>query len=194
MTDPQLIDRLTECKDLHLVLSNDNDEKEQNKKKLVIYDGKNQPGVKKLKNAKEIIRRYMPSGHIGHNKFFVYCDKAGNAKAVLTGSTNWTASGLCTESNNAILIEDDRLAADYLQYWKDLKTDALAAEVRSGRSDRRKSGPDTAHCLRHAARPPPAKEQINHHRLVFAQYPRGDEVGELKPRRQPRWTCSGSMT
>lgn len=129
MTDPQLIDRLTECKDLHLILSNDNDEKQQNKKKVVIYDGKNQPGVKKLKNAKEIIRRYMPSGHIGHNKFFVYCDKVGNAKAVLTGSTNWTASGLCTQSNNAILIEDDRLASDYLQYWKDLKTDALAAGV-----------------------------------------------------------------
>jgi phosphatidylserine/phosphatidylglycerophosphate/cardiolipin synthase-like enzyme len=126
LTDECLIDRLAECDNLHLILSNDNDEKD----KKVVYDGKNQAAAKTLHpTAQEIIRRYMPQGQIGHNKFVIYVDSHRRPKAVLTGSTNWTASGLCTQSNNAILIESEPLAERYLQYWKELKSDALAAGI-----------------------------------------------------------------
>jgi phosphatidylserine/phosphatidylglycerophosphate/cardiolipin synthase-like enzyme len=129
LTDPILIDKLAECDDLHLILANNNGEKTENGKKITIYDGKNQAGAKALKNAKELIRRYMPTGQIGHNKFVVYVDANNKPKAVLTGSTNWTASGLCTQSNNAILIESEKLAGEFLQYWKDLKADALSIGI-----------------------------------------------------------------
>ncbi len=129
LTDPILIDKLAECDDLHLILANNNGEKTENGKSVVIYDGKNQAGAKALKKARELIRRYMPTGQIGHNKFVVYVDPNGNPQAVLTGSTNWTASGLCTQSNNAILIESKELAGEFLNYWNELKADALSIGV-----------------------------------------------------------------
>jgi phosphatidylserine/phosphatidylglycerophosphate/cardiolipin synthase-like enzyme len=61
--------------------------------------------------------------HIGHNKFAVYVDKAGNAQAVLSGSTNWTPNGMCAQSNNAVLIESPEVASAYLDYWKRLLQD-----------------------------------------------------------------------
>lgn len=127
LTDPVLIEKLVECDDLHLILSNNNTEKTETAP--AVYDGKNQKGAKALKKAKELIRRYMPTGQIGHNKFVVYVDANKKPKAVLTGSTNWTASGLCTQSNNAILIESEKLAGEYLQYWKKLKDDALSVGI-----------------------------------------------------------------
>ena len=127
LTDPVLIEKLAQCDDLHLILSNNNTEK--TKTKAAIYDGKNQPAVKKLTNATELIRRYMPQGQIGHNKFMVYVDPNGKPRAVLSGSTNWTPSGLCTQSNNAILIESTELAEQFLNYWHDLKDDAEEAVI-----------------------------------------------------------------
>ncbi|HYM60374.1 MAG TPA: phospholipase D-like domain-containing protein, partial [Thermoanaerobaculia bacterium] len=132
LTDQELIERLCACKDLHLILANNNDEVTLDGHKKTVYDGKNKPAAEALQKAIdaggniEVIRRYMPSGHIGHNKFMVYCDKAGTPKAVLTGSTNWTASGLCTQSNNAIMIESEELAGQYLAYWQDLRKDVPA--------------------------------------------------------------------
>lgn len=67
--------------------------------------------------------RIMPSNHIGHNKFLVYVDQAGVPQAVLTGSTNWTSTGLCTQTNNTIVIDNAALAALYFQYWAELVGD-----------------------------------------------------------------------
>jgi phosphatidylserine/phosphatidylglycerophosphate/cardiolipin synthase-like enzyme len=36
---------------------------------------------------------------------------------VLTGSTNWTTSGLCTQLNNVLIVEDPDIAARYLDQW-----------------------------------------------------------------------------
>jgi phosphatidylserine/phosphatidylglycerophosphate/cardiolipin synthase-like enzyme len=44
----------------------------------------------------------------------------GGPKAVWTGSTNWTVTGLCTQSNNAILIENAEIAGWYLSEWDQL--------------------------------------------------------------------------
>ena len=59
---------------------------------------------------------------IGHDKFAVYV-KDGLAKAVMTGSTNWTETGLCTQSNNSIIIENGDVAEFYYDFWKRLHAD-----------------------------------------------------------------------
>lgn len=76
-------------------------------------------------SAKEFLYRLPPSNHIVHNKFLVYVSGT-TPMAVLTGSTNWTATGLCAQTNNALMIDDRDVAQRYLDYWKALKADQLA--------------------------------------------------------------------
>ena len=57
---------------------------------------------------------------LAHNKFLVICDSHQTPQAVWTGSTNWTMTGLCTQANNAVLVENAALAQDYLEQWKTL--------------------------------------------------------------------------
>lgn len=53
-----------------------------------------------------------------HNKFVVESDAAGsNASRVLTGSTNWTTTGLCTQLNNVLIVEDTTIANRFLNQW-----------------------------------------------------------------------------
>jgi hypothetical protein len=40
---------------------------------------------------------------------------------VWTGSTNWTTTGLCTQLNNALLVDDKEVAAAYLKQWHALR-------------------------------------------------------------------------
>jgi phosphatidylserine/phosphatidylglycerophosphate/cardiolipin synthase-like enzyme len=68
-----------------------------------------------------VIDRFMPSGHIGHNKFQVL-DKDG-PQAVLFGSTNWTDHALCAQTNNAVIARSPKLASAYSDYWNRLKAD-----------------------------------------------------------------------
>ena len=56
-----------------------------------------------------------------HNKFVVECDAGGTkGTRVLTGSTNWTTTGLCTQLNNVLIVEDPAIADRYLQQWTKL--------------------------------------------------------------------------
>jgi len=55
-----------------------------------------------------------------HNKFVVESDAHGNAIRVLTGSTNWTTTGLCTQLNNVLIIENATIAKRYLDQWSKL--------------------------------------------------------------------------
>jgi len=75
----------------------------------------------------DIYDRMLPVADIGHNKSIVYVDANGNPAAVLAGSTNWTQTGLCAQSNNSVIIEDPAIAAFYLDYWNRLKADTVAA-------------------------------------------------------------------
>jgi phosphatidylserine/phosphatidylglycerophosphate/cardiolipin synthase-like enzyme len=59
--------------------------------------------------------------HFAHNKFVVMCDAQGHPQRLWTGSTNWTVTGLCTQVNNGLLVDDPVIAADYLVRWKALK-------------------------------------------------------------------------
>lgn len=59
---------------------------------------------------------------LGHNKFLVFSRK-GKPAAVWTGSTNWATTGLCTQMNDGILVEDPGLATEYRTQWKRLRDD-----------------------------------------------------------------------
>lgn len=118
LADPELVAKLLAMKreDIELVLSNTGED-----------DATNQAARQALHAAKwKVSDRMLGNGHIGHNKFVVWVDKHGTPRAVLTGSTNWTSTGLCAQTNNVIVIESPSLARKYLAYWRALKADGAA--------------------------------------------------------------------
>lgn len=148
LADAELIAALTKSKGhIEVILANaDSSKVDSDGKTRKVYDGTNTASRKVLRTAlgDALHDRLLPSGNaIGHNKFIVYTDKAGAPKAVLTGSTNWTSTGLCTQSNNVLLLEDRDIAARYLAYWQLL----LADKAKQG-SDLRKTNALTPPALR----------------------------------------------
>ncbi len=73
-----------------------------------------------------VIDRILGKGDIPHNKFMALTEN-DTPVAVLSGSTNWTATGLCTQTNNALVIESKDVAQRYIDYWNALKADCDAA-------------------------------------------------------------------
>jgi phosphatidylserine/phosphatidylglycerophosphate/cardiolipin synthase-like enzyme len=73
-----------------------------------------------------VVDRILGDQRIPHNKFFVLSE-GGKPVAVLTGSTNWTSTGLCTQTNNALVIESEPVAQRYMDFWNKLKADIDAA-------------------------------------------------------------------
>jgi phosphatidylserine/phosphatidylglycerophosphate/cardiolipin synthase-like enzyme len=118
---------------LSLILSDagTDTEKDDGGNKITSYDGRNQAARKKLKKLAKLPgtqfflqhRMFNGTGHIGHNKFVVRTDKNGVPQAVLTGSTNWTYSGVAGQSNNCIVIEDRDVAQQFIDYWERLRKD-----------------------------------------------------------------------
>ena len=53
-----------------------------------------------------------------HNKFLVEVPPGAGPARILTGSTNWTTTGLCTQLNNAIIVDDAAIAARFHEQWK----------------------------------------------------------------------------
>jgi phosphatidylserine/phosphatidylglycerophosphate/cardiolipin synthase-like enzyme len=92
------------------------------------WDARNADARKRLIAAGVDVqhRMFNNSTHIGHNKFVVHVDTAGDPIAVLTGSTNWTSTGVAGQTNNALLLENAALAQAFLTYWKRMKADAIA--------------------------------------------------------------------
>jgi phosphatidylserine/phosphatidylglycerophosphate/cardiolipin synthase-like enzyme len=110
LNDPELIPALEAFgQDCNLILANgafkppDNDE--------------NKAVRAELKTKIRIYDRIVGTPHFGHNKFVVFCDSNGKPERVLTGSTNWTSSGLCTQANNGLIIEDTAVAQNFLDAW-----------------------------------------------------------------------------
>lgn len=129
LNDPELISGLLSLGDkLHLILSNAGANGDN-----VAGDGHDGTGRNTRSSRQQlhdagidITDRILGSGHIGHNKFLVYVDSSGQPKKVLSGSTNWTYTGMCAQTNNAILISSDALAEQYMAYWNRLKEDDAA--------------------------------------------------------------------
>jgi len=97
-------------------------------KKIVVWDVTNAEARKKLSalmGDRFQNRMFNNSAHIGHNKFAVLLDKNGKPTTVWSGSTNWTPTGLCAQSNNTIVIESEEVAQAYFDYWNRLHADKL---------------------------------------------------------------------
>ena len=139
LNDPELLTALVSFgKNCNLILANgafksntppDNDENS----KPNIPDETFPEGVRAaLKEKINVFDRIVTQGHFGHNKFVVFCDADDKPEKVLSGSTNWTSSGLCTQANNGIIIDDANVAADFLAAWnriKDAKNDYTPAFI-----------------------------------------------------------------
>ena len=97
---------------------------DSNKKTIEDADSANRANLKAA--GVNVIDRILGKGSIPHNKFMVLSEN-GKPSAVLSGSTNWTSTGLCTQTNNALVVESAALAQRYLDYWNTLKADVDAA-------------------------------------------------------------------
>lgn len=101
----------------------------------VIYDGNNNPpdengnvfprddnrktaaAVKVKSLCKErLTRDDVKSPPISHHKFIVHLE-GGEAKAVLTGSTNFSKGGVFGQSNVVHIVESSQTATKYLRCW-----------------------------------------------------------------------------
>ena len=114
LNDPELVAGITDPERVSLVLS------EAGK-----ADGTNEETRKALHEAGvDVTDRLFHSGsHIGHNKFLVKRAASGEPTSILTGSTNWTHTGICAQANNALLLSDGGLAGAYRDYWEKLKAE-----------------------------------------------------------------------
>jgi hypothetical protein len=74
-----------------------------------------------LKKKIDLHDRMISPRALGHNKFLVICDGDKKPRWVWTGSQNWTRTGLCTQANNSVLIDDPALAREYRKQWELLK-------------------------------------------------------------------------
>jgi phosphatidylserine/phosphatidylglycerophosphate/cardiolipin synthase-like enzyme len=130
LNDPTLLDLLqANAQRVHLILSTAGSKKTaKGSHQPVVWDTTNAQSRATLRDkiAEFHDRMFNNSAHIGHNKFVVLVEhETGKARAVLAGSTNWTFTGLCTQSNNVIIIEDEKVADAYYEYWQRLRDDKL---------------------------------------------------------------------
>ena len=126
LSDKELKDLIVENKTkVRLILSN------SGKGKTNAWDEGNGPFRKELMDTPglEIHNRMFNNNHIGHNKFAVLIGADGQPRAVMTGSTNWTSTGLCGQSNNAVIIESPEVAQLFLDYWDRLLEDTKSFKV-----------------------------------------------------------------
>jgi phosphatidylserine/phosphatidylglycerophosphate/cardiolipin synthase-like enzyme len=87
----------------------------------------NEIARKSLVKAKvdvEKVNRFLSPGALGHNKFLVRMDAKRTPAIAWTGSTNWAPTGLCTQVNNGLLINDPKIAKIYFAQWKLLRKSA----------------------------------------------------------------------
>ena len=94
---------------VHVILSN------TGKNAAGEWDDRNHAAREELRVAGVDVqpRMFNNAIHIGHNKFVVHVAPDGTPQAVFTGSINWTWTSVAGQTNNALLIEDQAVAARY---------------------------------------------------------------------------------
>ncbi len=139
LQDPALVQLLLDNKDLvEIILSNSSKERGGDD-----WDATNHDARAKLHKARvKVHDRMFNNDHIGHNKFAVYLDSDGKPRAVMTGSTNWTSTGLCGQTNNALVITSDAIAQGYSDYWDRLLADKLEPPDTPTAGGHGKQGPE----------------------------------------------------
>jgi phosphatidylserine/phosphatidylglycerophosphate/cardiolipin synthase-like enzyme len=120
--DEELIDALTALGTrAHVVLANGSVEHKKGKRMADERETEDENADARDTLGKahvEVFDRRISPGALGHNKFLVVGDATGETGTrVWTGSTNWTTTGLCTQLNNALLVEDGAVAKKYLEQW-----------------------------------------------------------------------------
>lgn len=139
LDDPQLEAALAQLgKHAHVVLANGSVKKKG--------DDQNAEARDTLRGQIDLHDRMCSPRALGHNKFLVVCDQESTPRWVWTGSQNWTMTGLCTQANNSLLIEDPDLAEQYRHQWDLLEQagDATPASLRTGNSTPRDETVDPA--------------------------------------------------
>ena len=129
----------------HLVLANGSVEKP---KGVSAADARKQDENKAARKALldagvdvERKNRFVAPGALAHNKFMVV-EESGKPVRVWTGSTNWTTTGLCTQLNNALLVEDGHVAQAYRDQWDLLRRAGSSQPASLAASN---TGPDSAY-------------------------------------------------
>lgn len=84
-------------------------------------EDQNKPARDHLAGKIDLHDRMISPNALGHNKFLVICDANKKPRWVWTGSQNWTRTGLCTQANNSVLIDDVTIATEYRKQWELLK-------------------------------------------------------------------------
>ena len=80
--------------------------------------------------AEVCLERTQPKSYISHNKFIVKTDN-GKPVAVWTGGTNFSEGGIFGHSNVAHIVEDEDIAAKYLEYWTALSQDPTSKPLKT---------------------------------------------------------------
>jgi phosphatidylserine/phosphatidylglycerophosphate/cardiolipin synthase-like enzyme len=93
----------------HIVLANGSVKKKG--------DDQNADARNRLTDKIDLHDRMVSPRALGHNKFLVICDASKKPRWVWTGSQNWSKTGLCTQANNSVLIDDFSLANEYRKQW-----------------------------------------------------------------------------
>ena len=109
----------------------------------ILYHAKNdstktgdEKAIKKFGLSKICHKRNAKGLALSHNKVIVLT-QGGAARAVLTGSTNFSEGGIYGHSNVVHICEDDAIAAKYLWLWNELAKNEdkkVAAPVVAGAS------------------------------------------------------------
>ncbi len=109
-------------------------------------EDQNSDARKALRNKIDMHHRMCSPRALGHNKYMVVCDANDKPRWVWTGSQNWTRTGLCTQANNAVLIDNPALAAEYKKQWNLLKGegDGSSAALKKSNAKPRDSKIDKA--------------------------------------------------
>ena len=115
----------------------------------LVGNGGNLPGLADELTGAGLEVHERDLSHVGksspsvHNKFVLEVNKNGDATRVLTGSLNWTTTGLCTQLNNTLVIDRPPIAARFLDQWRKLVAagDNMPPDLLQSNSDWLDDGP-----------------------------------------------------
>ena len=110
LTDTELLEKLKQLGSrLNIVLANGAIKKKGEDENIVARETLKQAGA-------NVFDRMCAPTFLGHNKFVVISQN-NKPNRVWTGSTNWQATGLCTQANNGLIITNATLAQSYMNAW-----------------------------------------------------------------------------
>lgn len=122
LSDKELIDKLKLIKARANIVLSDGSNSKQEDGHVVYMDGNADARSKLNKAGVNVFDRMLGSKGLGHNKFLVLVDNRTDTPLLAwTGSTNWSPTGLCTQLNNGVLIQNPGIAEIYYEQWKKLK-------------------------------------------------------------------------